>query len=288
MNNFFIIIPVFNDWESLNKLLINLNQSINRLKGIFRIIVINDYSSEKINLKTKNLNNIKTIKVLNLKRNVGSQKAIFIALKYIQKIKYKSIVSILDADGEDDPQKLRQLIYLSLKKKSCVYVANRSVRTENTLLKFFNHVRLIFTFFLTGKYINFGNFSSFSSQNIKEILSNNNLWLAYSSGLLKNCRKIKLVNIKKKKRYFGKSKVNLKFLLNHTIKIICVFRKEIFIRSVIVITFLMFVFKNQFIELNLIIFFLLLNVFINAYYLVHSLSFDALKLIKNTNNLKNN
>ena len=117
MNNFFIIIPVFNDWESLNKLLINLNQSINRLKGIFRIIVINDYSSEKINLKTKNLNNIKTIKVLNLKRNVGSQKAIFIALKYIQKIKYKSIVSILDADGEDDPRKLRQLIYLSLKKK---------------------------------------------------------------------------------------------------------------------------------------------------------------------------
>ena len=74
MNNFFIIIPVFNDWESLNKLLLNLNQSINRIKGIIRIIVINDYSSEKINLRIKNLNNIKTIKVLNLKKMLEVKK----------------------------------------------------------------------------------------------------------------------------------------------------------------------------------------------------------------------
>ena len=223
MNNFFIITPTFNDWKSLNKLLFNLNKNIKGIKGKFKIIIVNDCSTKKSDLETKNLKNIKNIKILNLSKQVGNQKAIYVGLKYIYKLNLKSIIAILDSDGEDDPFKLKKLINLALKKKEFIIVANRSKRKENGFLKILNYLRLLFTFFLTGKYINFGNFSAFSSENLKNIFLNNNIWFAYSSGILKNCKKILRINIEKKKRYYGASKVNFTFLLNHSIKILCVF-----------------------------------------------------------------
>jgi hypothetical protein len=287
MINFYIVTPTFNDWNSLNKLLISLNKSIKGIKGKFKIIVVNDCSTEKSNLRTKNLKNIKNIKILNLNKNVGSQKAIYIGLKYVEKLKLKSLIAILDSDGEDDPFKLKKLINLAIKKKSFIIVGNRSKRKENVILKILNYLRLLITLLLTGRYINFGNYSAFSSENLKNIFSNNNLWLAYSSGILKNCKNIQRVNIDKRERYYGKSKVDFKFLLNHSIKILCVFRKEIFIRSFFIMSLLIIIFENTFLNMSLLIFTFILNIFIYIYFQINNLCFDALKLIKSTKNLKN-
>ena len=287
MINFYIVTPTFNDWNSLNKLLISLNKSIKGIKGKFKIIVVNDCSTEKSNLRTKNLKNIKNIKILNLNKNVGSQKAIYIGLKYVEKLKLKSLIAILDSDGEDDPFKLKKLINLAIKKKSFIIVGNRSKRKENVILKILNYLRLLITLLLTGRYINFGNYSAFSSENLKNIFSNNNLWLAYSSGILKNCKNIQRVNIDKRERYYGKSKVDFKFLLNHSIKILCVFRKEIFIRSFFIMSLLIIIFENTFFNMSLLIFTFILNIFIYIYFQINNLCFDALKLIKSTKNLKN-
>jgi len=287
MINFYIVTPTFNDWNSLNKLLISLNKSIKGIKGKFKIIVVNDCSTEKSNLRTKNLKNIKNIKILNLNKNVGSQKAIYIGLKYVEKLKLKSLIAILDSDGEDDPFKLKKLINLAIKKKSFIIVGNRSKRKENVILKILNYLRLLITLLLTGRYINFGNYSAFSSENLKNIFSNNNLWLAYSSGILKNCKNIQRINIDKRERYYGKSKVDFKFLLNHSIKILCVFRKEIFIRSFFIMSLLIIIFENTFLNMSLLIFTFILNIFIYIYFQINNLCFDALKLIKSTKNLKN-
>ena len=52
-----IVIPVFNDWKSLNKLLIKLNLHLRFRKKIkTEVLVINDNSTEKMNLKFKKLN----------------------------------------------------------------------------------------------------------------------------------------------------------------------------------------------------------------------------------------
>ena len=287
MNNIFILTPTFNDSRSLNKLLFVLNKSIRKKNTKFRVIIVNDCSSEKINLKTKSLHNIDNIKILNLKKNVGSQKAIYIGLKYIEKYKYKSIISILDSDGEDDPFKLKKLIDLAIKKKGIIFAASRSRRRENILLRTLNKIRLLITFILTGKNMNFGNFSAFASVNLKNIFLNTNLWLAYSGGILKNCKKIKLISIEKKKRYYGISKVNLKFLLDHSIKIICIFRKEIFIRSIFIIFLMIFIVKDQNFGVQLIIFFSFLNIFINIYNRVNKLNFNPLKLIGSLSIIKN-
>ena len=286
MNNFFIVTPTFNDWKSLNKLLFYVNKNIKGIKGKFNIIIVNDNSSEIRELDTKNLNNINNIKILNLKKNIGSQKAIYVGLKFVEKNEKKSIIAVLDSDGEDNPFKLKKLISLAARERRKIFVANRSGRRENIFLRILNKLRLIITFFLTGKYMNFGNFSSFSSDNLKNIFSNNNLWIAYSSGIMKNCKKIVGVDIKKGRRFYGDSKVKFKFLLDHAVKIICVFRKEFFLRTFLLLCLSIFFLREKNFYLELIIFFLFLNISVFIYYKINNLNFNALKLIKNIKNLK--
>ena len=84
----FLLIPVFNDWKSLNKLIIKLNTTLKIDKKIKNeILIINDNSSEKINLNLKKLRSISKIKIISLKENLGSQKAIAIGLSYLKSIK---------------------------------------------------------------------------------------------------------------------------------------------------------------------------------------------------------
>ena len=66
MKKVIILIPVYNDWESLKKLFIEINQTINDLKNIsFNCIVINDASSI-IQPKISKPANIKSIKILKI------------------------------------------------------------------------------------------------------------------------------------------------------------------------------------------------------------------------------
>ena len=50
-------------------------------------IIVDDYSKISKKINTKGLSNINEIKVIRLKKNLGSQKAISIGLKYINKFK---------------------------------------------------------------------------------------------------------------------------------------------------------------------------------------------------------
>lgn len=263
MKKIYIVLPTYNDWKSLEKVLEILNLRLKNLKKDIYILIINDCSKEKFK-KTKNFKNFKKIIVLNLKKNLGSQKAIYVGLKYLQK-KIKDynnvIISILDSDGEDDPKALKKLIQITERKKDFFIFASRKGRTENRFLKILNKARLYITLILTGKFINFGNFSSFPSSLLKRITLNDDIFLAFSSGVAKNYSKLFLYNVKKNKRFYDTSKVNIKFLIIHSIKIISVFYKIVFLRTFLIMSFLLLISKNNFYSSYIIIFtFLLLNI----------------------------
>lgn len=288
MKKFFIIIPIFNDWRSLNKLLKKINKNINSIQGSFTIIIINDCSTLKTKLTFSNLNNINKIKIINLKQNIGSQKAIHVALEYIRSKNSKSFISIMDSDGEDDPLRLKNLIELSVENRKYIILANRSKRKENFFLLILNKIRLIITWIITGKYINFGNYSSFSSYNLKDILKTNYTWLAYSGAISKNCKNTIKIDVEKKKRYFGLSKVNFHFLLSHAIKIICIFKTEILIRSSILFFLIILFFMSEILIIySSLVLLLCLNFFIIIFYSKNKLTFNSKKLIGNIKILKN-
>ena len=78
-----ILIPVFNDWQSLFKLLENINNEVLNLDAEFSIIIINDASTETMPEFNLNLNNIQYIDVINMKENKGHARCNAAGLKYI-------------------------------------------------------------------------------------------------------------------------------------------------------------------------------------------------------------
>lgn len=285
MKKNYILLPVYNDWQSLKKVLQILNESFKTVKSNNYIVIVNDFSSKK-NILNKNYNNFKNIKILNLKKNVGSQKAIFFGLKYLQKVIKKknnqTTISVLDSDGEDNPKMVKEIIKLVNKKKDYFIFASRKERTESNILRALNQLRLFITFILTGKFVNFGNFSSFSSTLLKKLLSNNNLYLAYSSGVLKNYNKFFFIKIKKNKRFYGNSKVNLQFLLEHTFKIISVFYISVFLRTLFFVLLLFIILESLKLKFFISIFFIIINlvfIFINIFLKPKKINLSVIKSV---------
>ena len=82
MKNFIILTPTFNDWKSLNKLLIQIDRNVSKIKGKFSVVIVNDASTTKLNLQFKNLKKIKKITLITTSKKLGSQKSICLGLKY--------------------------------------------------------------------------------------------------------------------------------------------------------------------------------------------------------------
>ncbi|MDA8538765.1 glycosyltransferase family 2 protein [Candidatus Pelagibacter bacterium] len=278
-----ILLPLYNDWKSLYQLLYKINNQFKNKLYKIKIIVVNDNSSEKYIIRKKNYKNINSIKIINLKKNVGNQKAIYVGLNHIlNKNKQNGIIIVMDADGEDDQSKLKLLIKKVEKESDFIIFVKRSKRLETFLLRILNQFRLLVTLILTGNYMNFGNYSAFESKHLKKLLSNKNLSIAYCSGVLKNFKNVDFIYAKKKKRYFGVSKANFSFLIKHSLNLISLFYKRIFFISLI-LNFIYFgiIFENSFFDIALITSSLLFNIMVIINYYKNIFEYQALSLIKN-------
>jgi polyisoprenyl-phosphate glycosyltransferase len=228
-----LVIPVFNDWKSLNKLIHKLDIHLkSNIKINNEILIIDDNSTQKLKLNLKKLNIIKSIKIISLKKNYGSQKAIAIGLNYLKKIKGKFFVTVMDGDGEDSPAQIEKMLLTSINNPSYVITSNRKKREETFIIILLYKLHLLITFLFTFKWISFGNFSTFNKKNLNNLLSNNSSWYAHSSSVLKNC-KIKRLYSKREKRYYDKSKLGLFSLIEHSLRVNTVFYKNIFFSSII-------------------------------------------------------
>ena len=139
----------------------------------------------------------------------------------------------MDSDGEDNPKKIKELIDLAKKNPFSIVTANRLKRKENIIYSLFYKIHLLITFILTGKYIDFGNYSSISSINLNKLLRSSDTFLAYSAAIAKNAKTIQSYYISKKKRYYDKSKVKILFLIQHSINIISVFKFNVLRLSIL-------------------------------------------------------
>ena len=86
MKKFIILIPLYNDWKSVSKLLNEIDFQVSNWEVEVSVIIVNDASTEKISGLDSNYNKIKLIKILNMKENRVHQRCIAAGLKYICKI----------------------------------------------------------------------------------------------------------------------------------------------------------------------------------------------------------
>ena len=237
MKKFIILIPVYNDWESLHKLLMEINHSIKFIKNIqFNCVIVND--SSKISVpEIKKPSNITTIKLINMKKNKGHARCNAFAIRYLSKIDNFDHLILMDGDGEDRPEEINLLVEQALSEDNTSVVAKRVKRSEGLFFQFLYQAHKIITILFTGKNINFGNYSCLTKLDVKKLSTKKSLWSSFSGSLKFHIPELNSVKSKRGLRYFGPSKMSLFKLIVHSLSIIAVFKKKVFLRSAILIIF---------------------------------------------------
>ena len=243
MKKIIILIPVFNDWESLKKLLIEIENIIkNFTEIIIECVVVNDASTiSKPELRKPE--KIKSLKILNMKENRGHARCNAFGIRYIIQNEKFDYLILMDGDGEDRPLELESLIKEALKNSNCSVVAKRVKRSEGIFFQFLYLMHKIITYFFTGKKINFGNYTCLTKKDAEIISSKPSLWSSYSGTIKKNLSNLVEINSIRGTRYFGPSKMSLYKLIIHSFSIIAVFKLNVFFRSGFIIS-LLFLLKS--------------------------------------------
>ena len=245
MKKFIILMPLYNDWKSVSKLLEQIDLQTHNWEAEVSILIVNDASTEeRLNLKF-NFKKIKQVKILNMKENIVHQRCIATGLKYICKNEDFDRVIVMDADGEDRPEELNDFFNKAIEKPSMTITGNRFKRSEGRIFRFLYEIHKILTLIFTGKLIKFGNFSCIPKSHVKELVTKSYLWNSYSSSIIKTIKDRTFIKSIRGIRYVQPSKMNFLALIFHSLSIISVFRNEVIMRSIILFSFYLFlIFEN--------------------------------------------
>ena len=239
-----ILIPIYNDRESLKLLIENINSEIKDLNHEVSIFVINDASSQQIIDTYPNIENIKSFEIVNMKENRGHARCIASGLKYIFEKKVFDFVIPMDGDGEDRPEEIKSFIQLSEQSGKKSIIGERVKRSESLFFKLCYQFHKFLTLAFTGQLIKFGNFTCLSKSTVKKMLEEKATWNSFSGSLKKIEKELISIPSIRGKRYFGPSQMSFFNLLKHSLSIISVFRKTVLIRSALFIIFYILLIKS--------------------------------------------
>ena len=235
-----ILIPVYNDWQSLSKLLENINVEISRLDHEFSAIIINDGSTEPIPQNFVNIENFKSIKIIDMKINKGHARCNAAGLKYIFEKEEFDYVIPMDGDGEDRPEEIPVFIdNLKYNPKKPI-VGERIKRSEGFFFKFCYIAHKLITYTFTGQSIKFGNYTCLPKSIVDKMVKEKTTWSSFSGSLAKISKDRAVIPSERGIRYFGPTKMSFKNLIIHSLSIIAAFKLNVLVRSILFILVYMF------------------------------------------------
>ena len=236
MKKFKILIPVFNDWQSLIKLLNEIDSVLGKIEENceFSCLIINDASTSKIP-DIKLSKNITSIEIINMKINKGHARCNAFGLRYLSEKSNSDYVILMDGDGEDRPSEIRSLVTKIFSNPNTSVVAERIKRSEGLLFKTLYELHKIIVLIFTGKNIKFGNYSCLTSLDVKILSDKKSLWSSFSGTVRKYIKNLNSIESIRGKRYYGPSQMSFFNLIIHSLSILAVFKIEVFLRSAIIL-----------------------------------------------------
>ena len=201
-----ILIPIYNDWQSVFKLLENIDLEIAGLEEEISIIIVNDASTEQRSEFNFNLNNLKSVNVINMKENRGHARCNAAGLKYINEKEDFDYLMPMDGDGEDRPEEIKLLIEKAKDYPDTVITANRIKRSEGPIFKLSYQVHKYLTYIFTGESIKFGNYTCLPKSAVVKMVEEPATWSSFSGSLTKIAKEKKSIPSIRGLRYFGPSK----------------------------------------------------------------------------------
>ena len=231
-----VLIPIFNDWESLYLLLRRLNEVLNLCRVPAVLLIIDDGSSRTFDpdqFELSGKSGIESIVVLRLNRNLGHQTALAIGLSYLNDHAVPQSVLVMDGDGEDDPGEVEALLHCAEKNPGAVVFAERAQRSEPLIFRMlYQCYKLIFRIFI-GERIGFGNYSLIPGDTVTALINFPELWLSLPATIIRSRRPYVATPTRRGTRYAGDSKLSLSGLIMHGLSAVAVFSDRLAMRMII-------------------------------------------------------
>ena len=240
-----ILIPVYNDFQSVSKLISKINFTISNISHEFSIIIVNDNSTENAEIDINNIDKISSIKIIEIKKNQGHARCIATGLKYILEKEQFDYVIPMDGDGEDRPEEIAKFIEFLKYDQIKPIVGERVKRSEGLIFKIFYSIHKLITYIFTGQSIKFGNFTCLPKSTVEKMVSEKATWSSFSGSLTKLEKNRSTIPSIRGSRYFGPSKMSFYNLIKHSLSIIAVFKTNVIIRSILFfLIYLFLIYEN--------------------------------------------
>ena len=283
-----ILIPIYNDWQSVFKLLENIDLEITGLEEEISVIIVNDASTEQRPEFNFSLNNLKSISIINMKENRGHARCNAAGLKYINEKEDFDYIIPMDGDGEDRPEEIKSLIEKAKDYPDTVITANRVKRSEGPIFKLGYQVHKYLTYIFTGESIKFGNYTCLPKSVVAKMVDEAATWSSFSGSLTKIAKERKFIPSIRGLRYFGPSKMSFINLLKHSLSIIAVFRITVCIRSLIFLAVYFFLMSQHLSVITLIPVVLIILMIVSVFVLSNRENIEDFNISQeNINNIEN-
>ena len=222
--------PVFNDWEAASLVCRELDRACSRLAGTsVAVYLVDDGSTTPLPAASFEppFAALMSIASLRLRRNVGHQRAIALALAYLYDETDSTAVLVMDADGEDKPADAVTLIERHLHDGSRAIFAARRRRFEGWVFRLAYNAYRAFHWILTGIEVRIGNFSIVPRALVGAIVVTSEAWSHYAASVVKARIPMTTVPMDRGRRLAGTSAMNYVSLVTHGLSAISVFREVV-------------------------------------------------------------
>jgi glycosyltransferase involved in cell wall biosynthesis len=283
-----ILVPIYNDWQSVSKLLDEIDNNISDLDHEISVIIVNDASTHDRLEEQKDYKNLYSIKIINMKINQGHARCIATGLKYIFEKEDFDYVIPMDGDGEDRPEEIKEFINQIDNSNNNPIVGERVKRSEKLIFKICYQLHKLITLTFTGKSIKFGNYTCLPKSTVEKMIKEKATWNSFSGSLKKIENNLLPIPSTRGSRYFGPSKMSFFNLIKHSLSIMSVFRKTFLIRSgLFIILYILFIKSNASVVTALPLVFLLIAVYLISNLALRENMAEFDKALSNINDIEN-
>lgn len=227
-----ICMPVFNDWACATVLVKRIDDVAEPLGIPVHVLLIDDGSSEPPPNRLVTIpNTLRSVEVLQLRRNLGHQRAIALAMTFIRTKYHCDFVVVMDADGEDAPEDIGPLIARCRDTGSQQIVfAKRAKRSEGWAFRIGYAAYRAVHMALTGQKVEVGNFSVIPFHMLDQLVAISELWNHYAAAVFHSRLPVDTLPLARGRRLGGQSRMNAISLITHGMSAISVYSDTVGVR----------------------------------------------------------
>ena len=228
-----IVIPVYDDWEAASALLDRLDAVMLRAALAPAVLLVDDGSPQPApqDVLEKPRAAIAAVRALELRRNLGNQRAIAMGLAYLAEHDDCQAVAIMDGDGEDAPEDVPRLLRALRENGSrAVVFAERRRRSEGLAFGVCYWLYRQAHRLLTGVAVRFGNFSVLPREAVLRLVTVPDLWNHYAAAVVNSRTAFEAIPTDRAPRLAGRSHMSFVALGVHGLSALSVFGERIGVR----------------------------------------------------------